>query len=76
MVDWLVRLYQNEKAVKQVRFFREKTHMSNLIKVLNLIKATAKTEDIDDDITASSNFILPEEKRLLAFLPLDYSNLR
>lgn len=49
--------------------------MSNLVKVLNLINAT--THDIDlEDVVTTCNFILPEERRLIGFLPLDYTSLR
>lgn len=72
LVDWLVRLQQNEKSTKQLNYLREKVHIGTLVKFLNQIKEYNQQGDGD----LNSSYILPEEKRLIGFLPLDYSSMR
>jgi c-di-AMP phosphodiesterase-like protein len=72
IVDWLVRLQTSEKSSKSLNYILKKAHTGTLIKFLNQIKIY--NQQADEDL--NNNFILPEEKKLIGFIPLDYAAMR
>jgi len=72
ILDWLVRLQHTDKQSLALNYMKEKAHKGTLVKLLNQIKLYYQETDED----SNNNYILPEEKKFMGFIPLDYSTAR
>lgn len=72
LLNWL----QCNSSVMSNNLFRSKLHVSTLCKFFNQLKSLHATSEVTVDNL--DNTILPEEKKLLGFLPLTrcYENLQ